>query len=85
MNKLILILFSIQLLLCVLSADFAYIMMQGNLENMDYLFHHDRSKMDEIEHDMIRFIFVKWGTWVLIFTNFIPISLLVTLELVKFY
>jgi phospholipid-transporting ATPase len=25
------------------------------------------------------------GTWVLIFTNFVPISLLVTLELVKFW
>lgn len=31
------------------------------------------------------YILVKWGTWILIFTNFIPISLLVTLELVKFY
>jgi len=26
----------------------------------------------------------KWGTWILIFTNFVPISLLVTLEMVKF-
>jgi len=25
------------------------------------------------------------GTWVLIFTNFVPISLLITLELVKFW
>ena len=25
------------------------------------------------------------GTWVLIFTNFVPISLMVTLELVKFW
>jgi phospholipid-transporting ATPase len=24
------------------------------------------------------------GTWILLFTNFVPISLLVTLELVKF-
>ena len=29
--------------------------------------------------------FQKVGTWILIFTNFIPISLLVSLELVKFY
>ena len=27
----------------------------------------------------------RTGTWVLIFTNFVPISLLVTLELVKFW
>lgn len=27
---------------------------------------------------------VRFGNWILIFTNFVPISLLVTLELVKF-
>jgi len=26
----------------------------------------------------------KFGTWILIFTNFVPISLMVTLEVVKF-
>jgi len=26
----------------------------------------------------------KWGTWILIFTNFVPISLQVTIEVVKF-
>jgi len=32
------------------------------------------------------YIFIRLtGTWVLIFTNFVPISLLVTLELVKFW
>ena len=31
-------------------------------------------------------IFVKkTGTWFLIFTNFVPISMLITLELVKFW
>mgnify|MGYP001154452494 CR=1 FL=1 len=31
-------------------------------------------------------IFVKYlGTWILIFTNFVPISLMVSLELVKFW
>lgn len=29
-------------------------------------------------------LFIKWGTWILIFTNFVPISLLVTVEMVKF-
>ena len=27
----------------------------------------------------------KTGTWILIFTNFVPISLIVTLEIVKFW
>lgn len=31
-------------------------------------------------------LFIKTtGTWILIFTNFVPISMLVTLELVKFW
>ena len=29
--------------------------------------------------------FVIFGNWILIFTNFVPISLLVTLEMVKFF
>ena len=29
-------------------------------------------------------IFIKWGSWILIFTNFVPISMLVSLEMVKF-
>lgn len=28
--------------------------------------------------------FIVFGTWILIFTNLVPISLLVTLEFVKF-
>jgi phospholipid-transporting ATPase len=32
------------------------------------------------------YYFIKQtGTWILIFTNFVPISLMVTLELVKFW
>lgn len=73
------------MLLCLLSADLAYVMMSGQMDGLDYLFHDDPSRKAEIEHDMFKFILVKWGAWVLIFTNFIPISLLVTLELVKFY
>lgn len=29
-------------------------------------------------------MFKKWGSWILLFTNFVPISLIVTLEMVKF-
>jgi len=31
------------------------------------------------------YLLQQTGTWVLIFTNFVPISLMVTLELVKFW
>jgi phospholipid-transporting ATPase len=33
---------------------------------------------------MSKELFVKWGSWVLLFTNFVPISLIVTLEMVKY-
>jgi phospholipid-transporting ATPase len=29
-------------------------------------------------------IFIKWGSWILLFTNFVPISLIVSLEMVKY-
>jgi phospholipid-transporting ATPase len=52
-----------------------------NLDN-PYLAFRPNSEWDsEFKH-----LFVSLaGTWVLIFTNFVPISLLVTLELVKFW
>ena len=30
-------------------------------------------------------LLTKMGTWILVFTNFVPISLMVSLELVKFW
>jgi phospholipid-transporting ATPase len=36
------------------------------------------------EHHVSRTVLESQGTWILIFTNIIPISLLVTLEVVKF-
>lgn len=33
---------------------------------------------------MLNFIF-SWGTWFIIFASFVPISLLVTLELIRFF
>ena len=33
---------------------------------------------------LLGFLFANGGTWILIFTNFVPISLMVTLEVVKF-
>ncbi|EAS00135.1 phospholipid-translocating P-type ATPase, flippase family protein (macronuclear) [Tetrahymena thermophila SB210] len=85
MNKLIIVLFLIQMLLCVFSAYLSYFMFKDSKDEMDYLYHHDSNQDSEINISITKFIFIKWGTWVLIFTNFIPISLLVTLELVKFY
>lgn len=45
-------------------------------DNMPYL--------GEQEQSDFSLFMQKWGTWILIFTNFVPISLIVSLELVKF-
>ena len=29
-------------------------------------------------------LFTQWGSWILLFTNFVPISLIVSLEMVKY-
>lgn len=29
-------------------------------------------------------LLIKWGSWILLFTNFVPISLIVSLEMVKY-
>ena len=60
---------------------------------MEYKVEHDVEFYNNLEYDreekgsdstfFVQLIY-KWGTWILIFTNFIPISLLVTLEMVKF-
>lgn len=90
MNKLIIILFLIELILCFFSAILAYAMTHLKDGQLNYLYEvkealEDADDVSDELDSFYHFILVKWGTWILIFTNFIPISLLVTLELVKFY
>jgi phospholipid-transporting ATPase len=37
-----------------------------------------------LEHNQWLMFFVRAGTWLLLLTNFVPISLIVTFEMVKF-
>jgi phospholipid-transporting ATPase len=66
---------------CLFAAVYANVWLKENLETLPYL---EISKNGTDNSFAINF-FVKWGNWVLIFTNFVPISLLVTLEMVKFF
>lgn len=34
--------------------------------------------------DYSQHLFVQWGSWILLFTNFVPISMIVSLEMVKY-
>ena len=53
-------------------------------ENLD-LNYLEFSSDSEWDTDWVLIFVKKTGTWFLIFTNFVPISMLITLELVKFW
>ena len=54
---------------------------EGDGADLSYLGKDDK----EAPNNFILIILQYIGTWILIFTNFVPISLLVTVELVKFW
>lgn len=81
MNRQIIYIFLMQIILCAACSFYYtawYLENQGSTDI--YL------KLDEsftTESPLIQFI-IQFFTWMLIFTNFVPISLLVTLEMVRF-
>ena len=80
-NKQILAVFCIQVICSMIGACIGATWMTSNLD-VAYL---SFDKNDEWNSNW-GLLFVKTtGTWILIFTNFVPISLLVTLEIVKFW
>ncbi|KAL4470893.1 hypothetical protein ABPG72_005927 [Tetrahymena utriculariae] len=83
MNKLIVILFTIQILTCFISASTNYLLTK-NMNDTGQLKYLAKGQ-ESIQQETILTVLISIGTWMLIFTNFIPISLLVTLEVVKFY
>ncbi|EAS00136.2 phospholipid-translocating P-type ATPase, flippase family protein (macronuclear) [Tetrahymena thermophila SB210] len=83
MNKLIVILFTVQILTCFTSASINYFLTK-NMNDSGQLNYLEKDQ-EHIQQDTILTVLISMGTWMLIFTNFIPISLLVTLEVVKFY
>jgi len=81
-NKQIIIIFLIQVFLCVVGAAIGATWMIMNLHKAWYL---DFNEADQWSSNWFLLFIKTTGTWILIFTNFVPISLLVTLELVKFW
>jgi phospholipid-transporting ATPase len=43
------------------------------------------SKLGKIDMSFVVWFFFVGGSWILLFTNFVPISMLVSLEIVKFW
>ena len=87
MNMLILYIFIIQFLMACLGAMMGQIFDNENEYNAYYL---ELSDQDELTDNWLLGNFpqliyiVKVGTWILLLTNFVPISLLVTVEMVKY-
>lgn len=82
-NRLILITLATQLLLAIIGAIIGSI---WNIQEGIKTTYLGNELIDPSEQRSMGYYFIQLtGTWILIFTNFVPISLLVTLELVKFW
>jgi len=87
-NQHIVFIFSVQCLLTFVGALVGMVMsMSGG--KIDGIFYGDDSEVSHRGFQSFLYwtgiLLQRFGTWILIFTNFVPISLLVTLEMVKFF
>jgi len=82
MNRQIIYIFVMQMILCF-SAGIVYASWSSaDRDKTDsYL---DWDNDNPLDSNFLTMVLVNFGTWILIFTNFVPISLIVTLEVVKF-
>lgn len=81
MNRQILIVFVVQISMAVIASLFSLI---GFDKHLKFLQNYIYVEKDFKKSFTIGMFFTKVGTWILIFTNFVPISLLVTMEMIKF-
>jgi phospholipid-transporting ATPase len=82
MNSQILVIFGLQTILSAIGAIFYLAWLNSHFQDLkSYVFVSENSKNSA---GGFLFFFYRIGTWTLIFTNLVPISLLVTLEMVKF-
>lgn len=80
MNLQIIYIFLLQTLICIIAAIFNLCWFwQYETETDQYL------KLNSSNQDMVVVFVISFFSWMLIFTNFVPISLIVTLEMVKFF
>lgn len=77
-GKAVLTTFFILLSICLLSG---ILYSSWEAANQDIL----HKYMIDSKHSFFRNMFVRMGNWILIFGNFVPISLMLTLETVKFF
>lgn len=77
MNVMIVYIFLLQIFLCLVASTWGTI--------WEYVYFNSATYLDfQSSHGAVYRFFTKFGTWILIFTNIVPISLIVTLEMVKY-
>lgn len=82
MNSQILVIFCLQTFLSAIGAVFYLAWLNSHFQDLrSYVFVSEDSKSSA---GGFLFFFYRVGTWTLIFTNLVPISLLVTLEMIKY-
>lgn len=80
LNSQVKIIFMMQMIFCVISSIISASLYEQNKAELS-------TYIDEINPTESKFFLnfvVKYGNWLLMFTNFVPISLLVTVDVVKF-
>ena len=81
MNKQIIIVFIFQLIFCLFSSLYGALWYTQHSNEVSYLMI-DRNQ--SVDNSFLYNLIVRYGNWLIIFQNFVPISLMVTLEMVKF-
>ena len=81
MNHQIFLVFALQIFLSLISAVVSMIQFNTNISSLSYIL---PSRPMPQYHFSISFFIARAGTWLVLINNIVPISLLVTLEMVKY-
>ena len=82
MNNLVIIIFIFQLCLSMISSIINYIQDKEKFQFINKFIYDSRNDKKETHNEIIKF-FKTFGTWIVIMTNFVPISLLTTFPFSK--
>lgn len=80
MNRQVLYIFFLQLIICLFAAIYNVLWFSRTKSDTEvYL------ELEKDDNNTVTYFIVGFFSWMLIFTSFVPISLLVTIEMVKFF
>ncbi|KAL4432018.1 hypothetical protein ABPG74_017754 [Tetrahymena malaccensis] len=83
MNSEIILVFLVQMLFCIICALLEQSWTGDNFSSIS--FYLGLTEKDQKHNDSFVGFLIYYGMWMMLFTNFVPISLLVTLDMVKFF